>query len=103
MPPTAEGLQLSESEVLKMSDAMAKQKIEEIEPFDLQFYPERRAKYEPRNGLWSVFYERKPKRHGGDYFTITVNDATKKAEYYRGPDKEDLERIKLVNPDVELE
>ncbi len=75
---------LTKAKVLELADAFAKQKIQRYEKFDLKFYPERAASFDPKRQRWSVHYDRKPMRFFGDFIIIFIDDRTGKITYQGG-------------------
>lgn len=75
---------LSEKEVLRMTDEFAGQKKTKYETFDLKFYPNRSATYNPKTKKWFVHYMRKPNRWPGDHFSVYVDDTTGELRYIGG-------------------
>ncbi len=75
---------LAEAKVLQLADAFAKQKREQHEPFDLKFYPDRKAEFDSRDDVWWIHYNRKPNRYPGDHFGIRVDDTTEELQFFGG-------------------
>jgi len=75
---------LTGTEVLALADARAKADHERYEPFDLKFYPDRKAQFEPEQRAWWVLYWHTPNRHPGDHFAIRIDDATGAIEVFGG-------------------
>jgi len=67
---------LSEAQVLRMADEFAGQKLAKYGTFDLKFYPDRSATFNPKTKNWFVHYMREPNRWPGDHFSVYVDDTT---------------------------
>jgi hypothetical protein len=83
-PEASHSSRLTEATVLELADAFAKRKREEHEPFDLKFYPDRKARFEPKDDVWWILYNRKPNRYPGDHFGVRVDDNTEELSYFGG-------------------
>lgn len=75
---------LTTAEVLKLADQFAAEKQAKYETFDLKFYPNRSATYNPKAKKWFVHYMREPNRWPGDHFSINVDDTTGELKFIGG-------------------
>ena len=83
-PKAVHSPRLTEARVLELADDFAKQKREQHESFELQFYPDRNADFDPKHDVWWIHYSRKPNRYRGDHFEIKVDDTTEAMKYFGG-------------------